>query len=71
MRMILRRSLLSFNVDSREPLHVRRTSGGRSTGRDDNSRRKVRNVAADSCALYSNVNGVWSVGTSATATRLP
>jgi hypothetical protein len=55
--MILRRSLPSFNVDSRRPLYVRRTSDPTVYCRDDHSRRKVQNVAVDSSAVLWDLAG--------------
>jgi antitoxin VapB len=48
MWMILGRSLMSLNVKSSRPLRVRRTSDQMVYRRDDNSRRTVQNVPADS-----------------------
>jgi hypothetical protein len=48
MRMIIGRSLTPLNVKSSRTLHVRRTSDQTVYRHDDNSRRTVQNVPADS-----------------------
>jgi hypothetical protein len=51
MRMIIVRSLRPLNFKSSSVLQIRRTSDQRIYRRDDNSRRKVQSVPADSCAI--------------------